>query len=360
MKAAVCYEFDQPLVVEDLHIDPPQAGEVKIRIAACAICHSDIHLLKGEWGEEPPLVAGHEAAGVVTEVGPGVTSVQAGEHVIVTLIRSCGHCQFCTIGRPFNCAGDFPLNHESRLRNGHGEAIAQGIKTGAFAEFAIVDQSQVAKIPEAMPFDSASLLACGVITGLGSVTRTAQVKSGNSVAVIGTGGVGLNAIQGAVLSGATPIIAIDVLDSKLEAARRFGATDTIDASSTDVVAAVRSLSDGFGVEYAFATVGSQEAIIQATRMVRKGGTTVIVGMPSSDKALFTINAHSITEGRTVIGSNMGSTRLLVDIPRLIELYGQGRLKLDELISQRYPLEEINEAIASVLRGEALRNVIVFD
>ncbi len=360
MKAAVCYEFNQPLVVEEIHIDAPQAGEVKIRISACAICHSDIHLLKGEWGHQPPLVAGHEAAGVVEEIGPGVTEVQTGDHVIVTLIRSCGRCRFCTIGRPFNCAGDFKLDHESRLRNAKGEAITQGIKTGAFAQYAIVDQSQLAKIPEAMPFASASLLACGVITGLGSVTRTAQVKQGSSVAVIGTGGVGLNAIQGAALSGATPIIAIDVLDSKLEAARRFGATETINAERTNVVEAVQDLSDGYGVEYAFATVGHPEAIMQATRMVRKGGTTVIVGMPASDQALFTIDTHFITEGRQVIGSNMGSTRLLVDIPRLIELYAQGRLKLDELISNRYPLEQINEAIASVLRGEALRNVIMFD
>ncbi len=360
MKAAVCYEFDKPLVVDELQIDPPKASEVKIRMAACAICHSDIHLIKGEWGNTPPLVAGHEAAGVVDEVGHGVKHLQPGDHVVVTLIRSCGRCAFCIVGRPYNCAGNFKLDTESRLQNSKGERITQGLKTGAFAQYTIVDQSQVVKIPDSMPFDCASLLACGVITGLGSVTRTAQVKSGSSVAVIGTGGVGLNAIQGAVLSGATPIIAIDVLDSKLEAAKTFGATQTLNADQTNVVAAVRDLSDGFGVDYAFATVGHPQAIIQATRMVRKGGTTVIVGMPANDDSLFTINAHSITEGRTVMGSNMGSTRLLVDIPRLIELYGQGRLKLDELISNRYPLEDINEAIASVMRGEALRNVIMFD
>jgi len=251
MKAAVCYEFGQPLTVEDIHIDPPQAGEVKIRMVACAICHSDIHLIKGEWGNNPPLVGGHEAAGIVDEVGPGVSAVQAGDHVVVTLIRSCGRCQFCVIGRPYNCAGDFKLSHESRLHNDKGESVAQGLKTGAFAEYAIVDQSQIVKIPKSMPFDCASLLACGVITGLGSVTRTAQIKSGSSVAVIGTGGVGLNAIQGAVLSGATPIIAIDMLDNKLDAARNFGATETINAENSDVVAEVRKRSDGFGVGLCF-------------------------------------------------------------------------------------------------------------
>lgn len=360
MKAAVCYEFGKPLVVEDVEIDPPRSGEVKVRIAACAICHSDVHVVRGEWGGAPPVVAGHEAAGVIDEVGPDVTRVQPGDHVIVTLIRSCGRCVDCAIGRPFNCATAFPIDSEGRLRNKDGVALAHGLNTAAFAEYAIVDQSQVAKVPDTLPLDSASLLACGVITGLGSVTNTAKVESGSQVAIIGVGGVGLNAIQGAVLSGASRIIAVDLLDNKLEAARTFGATHTVNARTEDVVAAVRAQTGGRGVDYAFATVGSSAAMGQAIEMVNAGGAAVIVGLPSRDQATFAVDAHHMVDDRRIMGSNMGSTRLVVDIPRLVDLYREGRLKLEELISGRYPLDRINEAIASMERGEALRNVIVFD
>ena len=359
MKAAVCYEFGKPLVVEEIHIDPPEIGEVKVRVAACSICHSDVHLIRGDWGNEPPLVAGHEAAGVVEETGPGVTRLKTGDHVVVTLIRSCGTCYFCTIGRPFNCEATFALQTESRLKNKDGVSLAHGIKTAAFAEYCIVDQSQAVKIPEDFSLECASLLACGVITGLGSVTNTARVEARSRIAVIGAGGVGVNAIQGGVLSGASMIIAVDIRDDKLESARAFGATHLVNARNEDVVEVVKKLTDGRGVDYAFATVGSPAAITQALEIVHVGGTTVIVGMPSLNDALFSVNAHEITYGRRVLGSNMGSTRLLVDVPRLVDLYREGRLKLDELITGRYPLEKINEAIDSMERGEALRNVIVF-
>ena len=360
MKAAVCYEFGKPLVVEDVEIDPPKAGEVMVRVRACSICHSDVHLIRGEWGNEPPLVAGHEAAGTVEQTGPGVTRLHAGDRVVVTLIRSCGACYFCTIGRPFNCEGTFALQSESRLRNRNGAPLAHGLKTAAFAEYCIVDQSQVVRVPDDLSMECASLLACGVITGVGSVTNTAKVEARSRVAVIGAGGVGVNAIQGAVLSGASMIIAVDVLDEKLESSRRFGATHTIDARAGDVVEKVRALTGGRGVDYAFATVGSPAAIGQAIDMVHTGGTTVVVGMPSEEEAVFSVDAHHLTCGRQIMGSNMGSTRLLVDVPRLVDLYREGRLKLDELITGRYPLAQINAAIDSMARGEALRNVITFD
>lgn len=359
MKAAVCYEFGEPLVIEEVVIDPPQMGEVQVKIAACAICHSDILWIRGEWGGKTPMVAGHEAAGLITKVGTGVTSVMPGDRVVVSLLRSCGRCFFCSIGRPYNCEAQFPLDREPRLRNTDGIPLVRGLRTAAFAEYAVVDQSQVVVVPDDLPLDRACLLACGVITGLGAVVNTAQVVAGSSVVVIGTGGVGLNSIQGAVLSGARRIIAVDLSDHKLEAARRFGATHTINASRQDAVAAVQTLTDGRGADYAFATVGSSAAITQAIKMIRRGGVAVIVGMPSDDDAEFTLNAHDLTYGRTVVGSLMGSTRLSVDVPRLIELYRQGRLKLDELITERYPLENINAAIESMERGEALRNVIVF-
>jgi Zn-dependent alcohol dehydrogenase len=360
LKAAVCYEFGEPLVVEQVTIDPPQVGEVQVKVAACAVCHSDVHLIRGEWGGEPPLVAGHEVAGVVSELGPGVTGMQPGDRVVVSLLRSCGHCFYCTIGRPYDCEGDFALQHETRLHARDGTPLAQGIYTGGFAEHVVVDQSQLVRIPsQGLPSDSASLLACGVATGVGAVTNTAQVECGSSVVVVGIGGVGLNCVQGAALSGAAKIIAVDVLDSKLDAARLFGATHTINATRQEPVPAVLELTGGRGADYAFAAVGVSEVISQVTEMIRKGGTAVVVGMPPNEDVEFSVNAHTLTWSRTLKGSFMGATRLSVDVPRLVELYQQGRLKLEELITERYPLERINEAIEFMERGQALRNVIVF-
>jgi NDMA-dependent alcohol dehydrogenase len=359
MKAAVCYEFGKPLVVEEVAIDPPQAGEVKVRMAAAAICHSDVHLIRGEWGGELPIVAGHEASGIIDAIGPGVTHVTPGDHVVVSLLRQCGKCFHCTTGTPNICSGAFPLDKESRLHNQKGDPLHHGIRTAAFAEYAIVDQTQVVKVPDELPLDSLALLACGVITGLGAVVNTAKVETGSSVVVIGTGGVGLNAIQGAVLRGAYPIIAVDLLDNKLAAARQFGATHTINASHQEPVEAVRELTNGRGADYAFVTVGSVSAGNQAFRMTRPGGTTVMVGLPEAGASLSLDVFHLISE-RKVVGSSMGSTRLSVEVPRLVELYREGRLKLDELITARYPLEQINEAIESMERGEALRNVVVFE
>lgn len=358
MKAAVCYAFDKPLVVEEVEIDPPQQGEVKVKLAATAICHSDVHLVRGEWGGDLPVVAGHESAGVIEAVGAGVTTVKPGDHVVVSLLRSCGRCFYCTTGAPYNCNGEFALNTQSRLRNQRGEKLHHGINTASFAEYTIVDQTQCVKIPDEIPLDCAALLACGVITGLGAVTNTAKIAPRSSVAVIGVGGVGLNSIQGAALSGARMIIAIDRLDNKLAAARTFGATHTVNATAEDAVQAVQQLTDSQGVDYAFVTVGNASAVTQAFEMIRSGGTVVVVGLPEA-KATAAINIHRLIGERHIVGSPMGSTRLSVDAPRLVTLYQQGKLKLDELITKRYPLAEINEAITSMERGEALRNVIIF-
>lgn len=364
MKAAVCYEFGKPLVVESVEIDPPQVGEVKVRMLVTAICHSDIHFLKGEWGGEPPFVAGHEAAGIVEEVGEGVILVKPGDHVVISLLRACGRCFYCTKGSQYLCEGEYALNVESRLRNKQGESIKHGLRTAAFAEYTIVDQSQVVQIPEEMPLDRAALLGCGVITGFGAVVNTAQVKANNSVVVIGVGGVGLNAAQGAASVGAYPIIAIDILDNKLAAARAFGATHTINAAHQEnPEEEVKDLTSGRGSEYVFVTVGSAIAVAQGFNMICREGTVVIVGIPdikttvTLPMAQFVMN---LTNGpRRILGSFMGSTQLSVDVPRLVDLYQQGQLKLDELITKRYPLEQINEAIEAVERGEALRNVITF-
>jgi S-(hydroxymethyl)glutathione dehydrogenase/alcohol dehydrogenase len=361
MKAAICYEFGQPLVVEEVEIDPPQEGEVKVRLAVTAICHSDIHRIRGEWGGDTPVIAGHEAAGTVTEVGAGVTTVKRGDRVVVSLLRSCGRCFYCVTGAPHLCKGEFALDTESRLRTLQGEPVRQGLRTAAFAEYVIVHESQVVRVPDTMPLDRASLLACGVITGFGAVVNTAKVEPGSRVVVIGIGGVGLNAVQGAALSGAHPIIALDLLDSKLAAAQAFGATHTGNAADSESTAEmVRDLTSGQGADYAFVTVGSSTAVTQALDLVRwRRGTVVLVGLPEAAATVpLPVFPHVLGE-RRVIGSFMGSARLSVDIPWLVELYQNGRLKLDELITERYPLEQINAAIESTEKGDALRNLILF-
>jgi S-(hydroxymethyl)glutathione dehydrogenase / alcohol dehydrogenase len=356
MKAALCYTFGQPLVIEDIAIDAPAAGEVKVRLAATAVCHSDIHLLRGEWPGVPPIVAGHESAGVVEETGAGVTRVKGGERVVVSLLRSCGECFHCKRGAAHMCEGRFALNSESRLRNARGEAVHPGIFVGAFAESAIVHESQVVRIPDRMPFDRAALLGCAVITGIGAVMNTAKVGKGESVVVIGAGGVGINAIQAAAISGANPIIAVDRVDSKLDAALAFGATHAV---KDDVRARVKSLTKR-GADYVFVTVGATDALPQALGIVRPGGTVVVVGLPEWKATAPVRVADLVWNEQRVLGCRMGSTRLDTDVPRLIDRYLAGELKLDEMITARYPLERINEAIAAVESGAALRNVIVFD
>jgi S-(hydroxymethyl)glutathione dehydrogenase / alcohol dehydrogenase len=353
MKAAVCYEFGQPLRVEEVALDAPRSGEVKVRLGATAVCHSDVHLMHGDWMGALPVVAGHEAAGIVEEIGDHVSVVQPGDRVVVSLLRTCGRCRHCARGASHNCDAVFALDRETRLRNAAGP-VQQGIKVAAFAEAVIVDQSQLVRVPEEMPLDRAALLGCGVITGTGAVWNTAKVSVGDSVVVIGSGGVGLNAIQAAALAGANPIVAIDRLPAKLEAAKTFGATHVMEGDAK----AVRKLTGG-GAEYVFVTVGVPEAVTQAQMMVRRGGTVVLVGMPGvKDTAPVRIFDVVWSEQR-IIGSRMGGTRLAVDVPRLIDLYLRGRLKLDELITARYPLDRINEAIAAMESGAALRNVIAF-
>jgi len=255
MKAAVCYEFNKPLVVEQLDIEKPHKGEVKVRMAATAVCHSDIHFIAGDLDGKLPFVPGHESSGFIEEVGEGKTSVKVGYPVVLSLLRTCGACLYCRTGRPNMCEAKWPLDTESRMKNKRGEAVGHGLRTAYVAEYAGVDQSQVVKIPGNMPADRAALLACGVITGFGAVVNRAKVRPMSSVVVIGVGGVGLNAIQGARISGANPIIAVDMLDSKLQAARSFGATHTVNGKQTDPVQAVKDMTSGRGADYAFVTVG---------------------------------------------------------------------------------------------------------
>jgi S-(hydroxymethyl)glutathione dehydrogenase / alcohol dehydrogenase len=360
MKAAVCYEFGKPLVVEEINIDPPKKGEVKVKMVATAICHSDIHQVREKRGNAIPFVSGHECAGYVVEVGEGVVSVKPGDPAIVSHMSACGKCFYCITGRPHLCNADWPLLHESRLSTKSGQRMVPVIGLSGFAEYVIADQSQVVKIPPDMPMDRAALLACGVITGFGAVVNRAKVEPNSSVVVIGTGGVGLNCIQGAAFVGANPIVAVDVFDNKLEAARVFGATHVINSKKEDALKAVKQITNGYGANYIFVAVGSNSAVVQAFWMSGPRGTTIIIGLPSMSEAVLSLPIHAfVKDERVLTGGYMGSTNIAVDIPRLVALYKGGRLKLDELITKRYSLEGINEAIEAAERGEALRNVIIF-
>ncbi len=359
MKAAVCREFGKPLVIEEVSLADAGPGEVKVELAATAICHSDISYADGAWGGDLPAVYGHECAGVVESVGLGVTTVKVGDPVVVTLIRSCGHCHGCVRGMPVTCSTQFPLDAKSPITDKSGKSLVQSMRTGGFAEKVLVHESQCVAIPGNVPMTSASLLACGVITGFGAVTNTARVPAGSHVVVIGTGGVGLNSIQGARVSGARTVIAVDIADNKLEAAKGFGATHGINSSKENVLERVMQLTDSRGADYVFVTVGAKGAFDSSYAMLAKGGSTVLVGMPASGVMSEIDPGTMAAYSQNVLGSKMGSARIQVDIPNLVDLYQQKRVKLDELITKTYPLEQINEAIAAVKRGEALRNVIVF-
>ena len=359
IRAAVCHAFGEPLRIEEVDLRRPGIGEVGVRVVACAVCHSDIAYLRGTWGGSLPAVFGHEVAGVVEEVGAGVAGLSEGDHVVVALVRSCGRCVPCLAGKPALCEGQssLPLSLDSPLRLPDGTRVEQGLRTGGFAEQVTVHASQVVPIPAEVPLECAALLGCGVITGVGAVLRTAAVEVGSSVGVIGVGGVGLNAVQGAVLAGAGLIVCVDLIEAKLTAARNLGATHTCNSSEQDVEAVVADLTGGRGLEHVIVTAASVAAVKQALALVATGGSVVLVGMPPN--ATVAIDPETIAErGLRILGSKVGSSQPQLDIPRLARLYLQGRLRLDELISGRFPLERIEEAIGTAERGEALRAVIV--
>ena len=359
MKAAVCRAFNEPLVIEELTLETPQAGELVVDVKACAICHSDITYMEGGWGGDLPALYGHEAAGVVSAVGPETPGVQVGDHVVVTLIRACGQCFYCSRGDRVMCETTLPLSTRQPIKDASGAPVAQMMNVGSFAEQVLVHHSQIAVMPKDVSFSVASLLGCGVITGVGAAINTTKIKPGESVVVIGTGGVGLNCIQGAALSGANPLVAVDVNDAKLEASKEFGATHGINSKTQDVAAEVKALTNGRMADHVLVSVGVGPAIEQGIGLMGKGAETVIVGMPPSGVTTTFDPSWIAADSQRIIGSKMGSAQTPADIPQLVGLYRGGRLKLDELVTKEYPLEEINEAVAAVKRGEALRNVVVF-
>ena len=362
MKAAICYEVNKPLVIEDgVTVDSPGKGEVKVRVAVTAVCHSDLHFISGEILSPLPGLAGHETAGYIDEVGEGVTSLKKGDTVVIgTVTSGCGQCYYCTIGARHFCTerGAF-MKPKHKNKKGQPLTLMAG-PVGGFAEYTTVPQALVTKIPKDIPLDRAALLACGVTSGFGAVVNRAKVKAMSSVVVVGTGGVGLNSIQGAAFSGAYPVIAVDVLDSKLETAKAFGATHTVNLKKVkDPIKAVMEMTSGRGADYVFVTVGKTEAIRQGFSMCGAMGMTVAVGLAQGNLAAFNPMEFIFTE-KTLTGCGGGSVRSSIDIPYLISLYKAGKLKLDELISGHYPLAHINEAIDSLNKGEALRNIITFE
>lgn len=355
IRAAVTHAFGKPFRIEEVDLRAPTGREVEVTLEACAICHSDITYASGQWGGALPAIYGHEAAGKVTAMGPEARGYAPGDRVIVTLIKSCGTCPSCAAHHPAICSNKVA---GAPLKTLDGIPIFQAMDCGAFAEKVVVDQSQLAKVPDAIPLDIASLLSCGVITGVGAVVNAGKVRPGESVVVIGAGGVGLNAIQGARIAGARHIVAVDMIEAKLDDARDFGATDGILANEAEPwkILAERT---GRLADAVFVTVGVAPIYDDALRYLAPGGRMVMVGMPASG-AMSSYEAGVVASlGQSMVGTKMGDTVLARDIPWLADLYLQGRLKLDELVSRRWTLDQINEAIADTKSGNARRNVIVF-
>jgi len=364
IKAAVCYEINQPLVVEDVELDDPKAGEVLVKIGAAGICRSDRHFMHGDARINLPAVLGHEGAGTVAGVGPGVTSVKQGDQVILSFVPACGHCKSCLEGHANICdshmaTGPFMYDGTCRLHKG-GQQIHHMGKVACFAEYAVVPEAGCIPVATPIPMDKAAMIGCCVPTGVGAVIYSANVQPGSTVAVVGCGGVGLNVIMGAKLVNASKIIAVDIRESQLEFAMKFGATHSVNASDRDPVAQVKELTDGKGADYTFEVFGSADTIKAAYDMCGKRGTVTVVGIaPVGAEA--PINAVDIVRNeKTLRGTYYGSARSRTDMPTMVDLYLSGKLNLDDLVVRHYSLDQINEAYDDMDRGEVGRGAIVFD
>lgn len=360
MKAAVFREVNVPMEIEEVEISKPGPREVLIRTKAAGICHSDMHFFNGTYPGQLPMILGHESAGIVEQVGRDVHYVKPGDHVITCLSVFCGHCEKCLTGHLSLCqepevnrsADEPPRLHQADT------ALTQFAQLGSFAEMMLVHEHALVKIREDMPMDRAALIGCGVTTGVGSVIHTAAVEPGATVAVIGCGGIGLSCINGAAIAGASRIIAVDMVASKLELARKFGATDVIDASDGEAVQKIIEMTGG-GVHYSFEAIGLKSTAEQAFQMLRNGGTATVIGMiPPGD--MVSLHGVDFLFEKKIQGSMMGSNRFRVDMPRFVDFYLQGRLHLDDLVSSRIALSDINEGMAALETGEIARSVIMFD
>ncbi len=363
-RAALVYAFGDPFQVEHVELDEPREREVLVRVAAAGICHSDEHVRIGEMRAQLPLALGHEGAGVVERVGPGVTRCKAGDHIVFSFIPACGHCRYCLMGLSNLCIlqsrtmGGPRLDGTYRMRDGAGREVGQFCLISTFSEWTVAPEESIVVIDPDIPLDKAALVGCGVSTAFGAVAHRARVEPGSSAVVIGCGGIGINVVQSLALAGAAQIIAVDLLDTKLEAARAFGATHTLNASSDDVPRLVRRLTAGQGADYAFEVTGVSSAITQAFAATRKGGTVVLVGIsPADQRSLPVPPQELVLLQKTVMGTLYGSAQAANDIPRLLSLYKIGKLRLDELVTRTYTLDQINEGYADLRAGRNLRGVI---
>ena len=360
MKAAILREVGKPLSIEDVDVSKPAPREVLIRTAAAGVCHSDLHFVEGSYPYMMPVVLGHESAGIVEEVGSDVHYVQKGDHVITCLSAFCGHCRYCLTGHMSLCQSPEVQRgpgEEPRLSK-DGEVMNQFLNLSSYAEMMLIHEHALVKVREDMPLDRAALIGCGVTTGVGAVHNTASVEPGSSVAVVGCGGVGLSCINGAAIAGAGRIIAVDTIASKLELAKGFGATDFVNASEGDPVEQVRELTGG-GVDYSFEAIGLKITAEQCFRMLGRGGTATVIGMIPVGTMVEVHGVDFLAE-KKLQGCTMGSNRFRVDMPRYVDFYLQGKLHLDEMVSQRLPLEQVNDALDALKQGEVARSVLTFD
>lgn len=365
MGAEPPYSRSRPLAIRQVELAPPGPDEVLVKIAAAGLCHSDLSVINGDRPRPMPMALGHEAAGIVEALGPGVRDLVVGDHVVVVFVPSCGHCAPCAEGRPALCepgaaangAGTL-LSGERRLADEDGRPLNHHLGCSVFAEYATVSRRSLVKVDKAVPLDEAALFGCAVLTGVGAVVNTAKVSAGASTAVIGLGGVGLAAVLGAHAAGARQIVAIDLSDAKLEEALRLGATHVVNAAAADAAEQVKALSDG-GVEYAFEFAGAVRALDLAWRITRRGGSTVTAGLPPPGAAFALPAVSLVAEERTLRGSYIGTCVPSRDIPRFMALYRQGRLPVDKLLSGRLALDEINEGFDRLHEGQAVRQVVVF-
>ena len=363
INAAILWEQGAPLSVEEAELEAPRAGEVLVEVKSAGVCHSDLHPARGDWPARLPLVLGHEGAGVVREVGEGVTGVRVGDRVVFCWAPPCGACPPCLEGRPVLCDRLERTTYRNRLPAGgtrltaRGQDVAHFNGTACFADFAVVAAEGAIPVPDDVSFEALATLGCAVITGVGAVVNAARVARGAKVVVIGAGGVGLNVVQGARLAGCEKIIAVDTRAKPLELAREFGATDAVEASTVDVEMVVRELTGGRGADYVFDTVGFPETLAQALRFARKGGTVVMTGLSRTDaQSSFPLFPFVMQEKR-LIGSVYGSGQPRRDISRLVALHQEGKLKLHELATRTYRLDEVNDALAALASGEGARGII---
>ena len=364
MRAPHPYASSRPLAIDEIELDPPGHDEVLVKIAAAGLCHSDLSVINGDRPRPLPMALGHEASGVVEEIGPGVTDLARGDHVVMVFVPSCGHCLPCAEGRPALCEPGAVANTQGTLLSGarrirrKGEQIHHHLGVSAFAEYATVSRRSLVKVDPKLALDEAALFGCAVLTGVGAVVNTAKVPAGATTAVIGLGGVGLAALLGAVVAGASRVVAIDLADDKLEFAKKLGATDTFNARSATCIEDVRAATSG-GVEYAFELAGSVKAMELAYKITRRGGTTLTAGLPPPDHNFSFPQVGLVAEERTIKGSYIGTCVPVRDLPRYVALYRQGRMPVDRLLTHRLKLEEINEGFDRLHEGSAIRQVVVF-